>query len=152
MEDLSEVKKSGRHDYEKELERFQIILNNPVETQSRANYEPWLNERPKTTRERTADAEARKKEAEADDAEGDIKLKKMIAYVIIGILIAQSGIVFWISVSQGLKYLLFRGGAFDMEEWSFRILVSATLIQTYYLMRIVVSYLFPRRDVPATNG
>lgn len=103
--------------------------------------------RAKTFRERISGAEARKKEAEADDAEGDIRLKKRIARVIIFVLILQTIMVFVLSIAQSVNMFPWYPYAipFNLEDWNFRILVSATLIQTYYLMRIVVAYLFPNR-------
>lgn len=102
----------------------------------------------KTLDERSEEAEARKKEAEADDAEGDVELKKMIAKVIIAILVIQTLLIFVISISQGVGYfpLLPRPSAFSLGEWDFRTLIAGTLIETYFLMRIVVSYLFPNRQ------
>ena len=86
-------------------------------------------------------------EAAADDAVGDITLKKIIAGVIIVILVAQTLMVFLLSVSQGIgNFGWFKQLPFTLDDWNFRILVSATLVQTYYLMRIVVSYLFPPRQ------
>jgi hypothetical protein len=105
-------------------------------------------ETPKTFDRRMADADARIKEARADDVEGDIDLKWMIAKVVIGLLLAQTIIFFAIAFFQGLGFLPWWPYVlkFHLDEWSFRILISATLLETYYLMRIVVTYLFPPRD------
>lgn len=133
----------------KQLQNILVENYNNTRQEIRSNYLYWREQKPKTVEQRTKEAQARVQEARAEDAEGDIKLKKKIARVIISILIAQTVLIFYIAISQGLGMLVYFNWptSFHLEEWSFRILISGTLVETYYLMRIVVTYLFPKRDV-----
>lgn len=137
-----------RETSEEDFKEIQKILNQTttISLSNAIKHSYWREEKPKTVDERVKEAETRLHEAKANDAEGDIELKKKISNVIVFILIIQSALIFYIALSQGTKFLVpFNSVSFSIEEWSFRTLIAGTLIETYYLMRIMVTYLFPKR-------
>ena len=73
------------------------------------------------------------------DFRQDIKLKKMTLLALLIFLGIETFGVFFVALCQGFK---FKG--FALEEWSFKLLVSATLAQTYLMLKVAVDYLFPK--------
>ncbi len=151
MEDeVPKKRKAKRTTVNQEYKRILEFLEEPNQKSSENfHFFDFVPEKTQqTVEQRLKDAETRIQEAAADDAEGDIKLKKFIAWVIISILCIQTALIFLISISQGLSFFPYWPYVlhFHLDHWDFRILVSATLVETYYLMRIVVRYLFPSRN------
>lgn len=73
------------------------------------------------------------------DLEQDIKLKKLTLKVLLWFLGIESFIIFAFAFLQATGQL-----GFMLEEWSFRLLVSATITQIYLMLRVAVEYLFPK--------
>ncbi len=68
----------------------------------------------------------------------DYGLKKKIAYFLMWLLSIQSIIIFGLIFLQGFKWK-----CFYLNDYIFYILISGTLIESYFLVRIVVQHLFP---------
>ncbi len=73
------------------------------------------------------------------DIEQDIRLKKLTLIVLLCFLSVETIIIFGFAFLQATRFLDFK-----LEEWSFRLLVSATITQIYLMLRIAVEYLFPK--------
>ena len=87
-----------------------------------------------------ADAVAVREGLKNKDLAQDIDLKKLTLKVLLWFLGVETGLIFMLSFFQGFSL-----GGFELKEWSFRILVSATIIQISYMLTIVISYLFPKK-------
>lgn len=82
---------------------------------------------------------AKREELKNKDLEQDIQLKKTTLDTLLNFLKIESAIIFAFALFQATEFL-----GFDLEEWSFRILVGATITQIYFMLRIAVEYLFPK--------
>lgn len=82
---------------------------------------------------------AKREELKNKDLEQDIQLKKTTLDTLLNFLKVESIIIFAFALFQATGFL-----GFDLEEWSFRILVGATITQIYFMLRIAVEYLFPK--------
>lgn len=75
-----------------------------------------------------------------DDLEQDIKLKRLTLKILLYFLGGETIIIFIFAWFQATGWL-----TFSLEEWSFRIIISATITQIYLMLRIAVEYLFPKK-------
>ena len=66
------------------------------------------------------------------------ELQKSIQWKVFITLWAQLGTLFVLMLLQG-----FRFQGFVLNDWAFGILVNGTLIETFFLVRFIVSHLFP---------
>jgi hypothetical protein len=82
----------------------------------------------------------RKKRLENDALEQDIALKKLTLKILFGFLALETIAIFAFSYFQATKFK-----NFALEEWSFKLLVSATLIQITYMVQVAVKHLFPSK-------
>jgi len=82
---------------------------------------------------------AKREELKNKDLGQDIQLKKTTLNALLYFLGIESAIVFAFALFQATGFL-----RFNLEEWSFRILVGATVTQNYFILRIAVEYLFPK--------
>ncbi len=73
------------------------------------------------------------------DLRQDIDLKRMTLMALLVLLALETMGVFVVALCQG-----FQVSGFKLEEWSFKLVVTATLLQTYMMLKIAVDYLFPR--------
>lgn len=87
------------------------------------------------------DQEERKKELENNARELDIGLKKNTLVVLFIFLAIETILVFTIAYFQGFKFF-----DFMLEEWSFRTLLIATILQITAMLTIAVQHLFPKRE------
>lgn len=70
----------------------------------------------------------------------DIDLKKVTLFVLFGFLAVETIAVFTIAFFQGFKFY-----EFQIEEWSFKLLIVATITQISYMLRFAVKHLFPNK-------
>lgn len=84
--------------------------------------------------------EERIKRAKAKGLEQDIELKKNTLKILFIFLFSETIVVFIFSFLQATTCLNFM-----LEEWSFKLLVSATLLQITYMVRAAVQHLFPTK-------
>jgi hypothetical protein len=84
---------------------------------------------------------ARAQKIKNDDAEQDIKLKRSTLRGLFRLLVVETIAIFALTAFQAMHWPL----NFRLEEWSFRVLVGATLLQIATMLGVAVKYLFPRR-------
>jgi hypothetical protein len=82
--------------------------------------------------------EARELRIRNNNTEEDQRLKKDTLKKLFWFLMVETGIVFVMAFLQGFKI-------FQLEEWSFRLLLSATLLQITAMLTIAVRHLFPNK-------
>lgn len=81
----------------------------------------------------------RREEIENEGLEQDIRLKRHTLYALFGFLIVETGLIFYFSYLQGMEVTTL----FHLEEWSFRLLVAATISQITFMLHVAVKHLFP---------
>lgn len=86
-------------------------------------------------------ADERIKQIKAKGLEQDIDLKKGTLDRLFIFLMIETAIIFIFSFLQATK--IFK---FSLEEWSFKLLVSATLLQITYMLQVAVKHLFPSKS------
>lgn len=84
--------------------------------------------------------DSRRRELENTAFEQDIKLKKGTFFYLILFLVIETALIFIISFFQGLHIF-----GFHLEEWTFKLLVTATIAQITGMFFIVVKHLFPQK-------
>lgn len=72
--------------------------------------------------------------------EQDIILKRDTLVILFIFLAFETIIIFLFSFFQGISF-----SHFHLEEWSFKVLVTATLLQITYMVKIAVQHLFPNK-------
>ncbi|MFH1551859.1 MAG: hypothetical protein ABIC36_03210 [bacterium] len=82
----------------------------------------------------------RAKELENKAFEQDIQLKKNAFIVLIAFLAFETIAIFLYAFFQAVE---FKG--FKLEQWSFNLLVSATIAQITFMVQMTVKHLFPER-------
>lgn len=82
--------------------------------------------------------EARELRIRNNNTEEDQQLKKDTLRKLFWFLTAETGIVFIMAFLQGFRI-------FHLDEWSFRLLLSATLLQITAMLTIAVRHLFPQK-------
>lgn len=73
-----------------------------------------------------------------DNAEQDIRLKRVTLNRLFILLAAETVLIFIFAFLQATKLL-----NFQLEEWSFKLLVTATIAQITAMLFAAVRYLFP---------
>lgn len=89
---------------------------------------------------RILEEEIRLVRIENDIREKDQALKEQTLRWLFVLLGIETGIVFVIAVVQG-----FHLGGFALDEWSLRLLLAATLVQTVSMLTIAIKHLFPQQ-------
>ena len=74
----------------------------------------------------------------------DIKLKKRTLYCLFIFLGLETIAIFVFGYFQAVGKG-FSGVDFNLQEWSFRLLVTATIIQITFMLQVAVKHLFPGR-------
>jgi hypothetical protein len=69
----------------------------------------------------------------------DIQLKKQTLFILFIFLAAETIAIFLYSFFQGVH-----AWNFALEEWSFKLLIAATIIQITLMVQIAVKHLFPQ--------
>lgn len=73
-----------------------------------------------------------------EDADQNIRLKKYAFFILFGFLAVETIAVFVFTAFQAWKFY-----GFELEEWSFKLLLGATLFQITFMIKIAVRHLFP---------
>lgn len=73
--------------------------------------------------------------------EQDIELKKTTLIYLSILLIIETAVIFAFSFFQATKWPM----EFRLEEWSFKLLVTATLSQITVMLLVAVRHLFPNK-------
>jgi hypothetical protein len=84
---------------------------------------------------------ARKQQLENENTAQDIRLKRITLNRLFWFLAVETALIFVLAFFQALKW----PGDFALEEWSFRILVGATIAQITGMLFVAVRYLFPKK-------
>lgn len=84
--------------------------------------------------------EAKKQKLENDSFEQDILLKKQTLNRLFWFLILETVAIFIFAMWQG-----FNTWGFYLEEWSFRLLIAATIAQITTMLLMAVRHLFPQK-------
>ena len=84
--------------------------------------------------------EARLARIENDIREKDQTLKEQTLRLLFAFLAAETIVVFGIALLQGFQILGFR-----LDEWSLRLLLAATIVQTVSMLTIAIRHLFPQQ-------
>lgn len=79
-----------------------------------------------------------KKKIENIGLRQDIELKKTTLFCLFGFLFIETFIIFIFSFWQATG-----GLGFMLEEWSFKLLITSTIIQITYMLQVAVRHLFP---------
>jgi hypothetical protein len=92
-------------------------------------------------RTRISDEIAREKKLKNDDTEQDIKLKRITLNRLFSLLVGETVIVFVLAFLQATHLF-----GFALEEWSFKLLTSVTIVQITVMLSVAVNYLFPKKQ------
>lgn len=84
--------------------------------------------------------QARLVRIENDIREKDQTLKEQTLRLLFAFLAAETVVVFGIALLQGFRILGFR-----LDEWSLRLLLAATIVQTVSMLTIAIRHLFPQK-------
>jgi hypothetical protein len=84
--------------------------------------------------------QARLARIENDIREKDQTLKEQTLRLLFAFLAAETVVVFGIALMQG-----FRIFGFELDEWSLRLLLAATIVQTVSMLTIAIRHLFPQK-------
>jgi hypothetical protein len=84
--------------------------------------------------------EARLARIENDIREKDQTLKEQTLRLLFAFLAAETVVVFGIALLQGFRIL-----GFKLDEWSLRLLLAATIVQTVSMLTIAIKHLFPQK-------
>ncbi len=87
---------------------------------------------------RMNELEEKRKQLENTDKAQDIKLKKNTAKLLFGLLVAENAAAYVLVFLSGFEVI-------KISEVALNILFSATLAQTAYMVKIIISYLFPNK-------
>jgi hypothetical protein len=75
-----------------------------------------------------------------DDIAQDIQLKKRTLNYLFLFLLGETALIFGYSFLQATQWF-----GFGLEDWSFKLLVTATLAQITGMLYVAVRYLFPKK-------
>ncbi len=96
---------------------------------------------PQTTPRTSMDDEIiREKQLKNDDTQQDIKLKRNTLNLLFCFLGVETITIFVFAFLQATDRY-----HFHLEEWSFKLLVSATIAQITIMLSVAVNYLFPKK-------
>lgn len=82
----------------------------------------------------------REKRLKNDDIEQDIKLKRTTLRILFGFLLGETAMVFLYAYLQATRTF-----NFALEEWSFKLLITATIAQIAGMLFVAIRYLFPHK-------
>lgn len=115
----------------------QDLLEQIKKTNPRSHY---VRTRGKTIDSGVRDAVKAREAIENDDLEQNIRLKKHTLYALFGFLAIETLIIFLFSFFQATFTFNFK-----LEEWSFKLLVTATILQITFMIQVAVKHLFPNK-------
>lgn len=82
---------------------------------------------------------ARAEKIKNDNAEQDITLKRNTWYRLFRFLSIETALVFILAFFQGIHW----PWGFHLEDWSFKLVITATIGQITAMLYVAVRYLFP---------
>jgi hypothetical protein len=84
---------------------------------------------------------ARKQQLENENTAQDIRLKRITIDRLFLFLVAETALIFLFAFFQAVNW----PAQFQLEEWSFRLVVGATIAQITGMLFVAVRYLFPNK-------
>lgn len=81
---------------------------------------------------------AERKRIENRGLDQDIALKKGTLIALFAFLAVETVAIFTLIYFQGFKLII-------LDDWSFRLLISCTILQITYMLRFAVMHLFPNK-------
>jgi hypothetical protein len=96
---------------------------------------------PKTTPIDIEQEVARKQQLENENIAQDIRLKRVTLNRLFWFLAAETVLIFLFAFFQAVHW----PDGFELQEWSFRILISATIAQITGMLFAAIRYLFPKK-------
>lgn len=96
--------------------------------------------KPSIARTSIEDEIARERKLKNDDTEQDIELKRKTLARLFLLLEIETAIIFVFSFLQATRWLEFR-----LDDWSFKLLTTATITQITVMLTVAVNYLFPKK-------
>lgn len=84
---------------------------------------------------------ARAEKIKNDNAEQDIALKRSTWYRLFRFLITETTVVFILAFFQAIHW----PWHFHLEDWSFKLVITATIGQITAMLYVAVRYLFPKQ-------
>jgi hypothetical protein len=99
------------------------------------SFEPY-----KPSKQTKVDEDVRKKVLQNDAFAQDIILKRNTLLILFAFLGGETVVIFVFTYFQATG--LYR---FYLEDWNFRLLLSATLLQITYMLHTAVKHLFPKK-------
>ena|SRR3989344_9099667 len=96
---------------------------------------------PLSSPERVEDAATERDRINNEGLRQDIKMKKGTLWVLFGFLAVETIAIFVLAFFQAVS----KPWDFKLEEWSFRLLISATISQITVMLIIAVKHLFPQK-------
>ncbi len=91
--------------------------------------------------ERLKEVRLEAKKTENDNTKQDMALKKGTLIALFIFLALETALVFYFTYLQGKEC-----DGFHLEEWSFKLLLGATIFQISYMLKIAVQHLFPNKN------
>jgi hypothetical protein len=82
----------------------------------------------------------REQKLKNDNVEQDIKLKRETLNRLFIFLALETGLIFAFSFFQAIRW----PAQFHLEDWSFKLLVTVTIMQITGMLYVAVRYLFPK--------
>jgi hypothetical protein len=116
------------------IDALRVISNAPP-----AGAVPTQEQQPSVDN-RILEEEVRLARIENDIREKDQALKEQTLRWLFILLGIETGVVFVIAVMQGFHLV-----GFALDEWSLRLLLAATLVQTVSMLTIAIRHLFPQQ-------
>lgn len=126
---------TSSHDYDQYKKRFLETIKADKSTKPLGFYSHNITGSTNTIRK---EIKKKKEDIENEDLAQNIRLKKHTLYVLFGFLAVETIAIFSFSFFQA-TYLF----KFDLEEWSFKLLVTATILQITFMIQVAVKHLFP---------
>ena len=111
-------------------------LNKLFDHVSKDTSDAFKSQKPKKS---LAQVERDKKEIENEASKADIELKKKSLKYLFLFLLFETIIVFSFAFLQGFAHK-----NFHLEEWTFRLVIAATISQVTYMLQHAIKHLFPK--------
>lgn len=83
---------------------------------------------------------AKREKIKNDALQQDITLKKITLVILFIFLACETIVIFFFTYLQATNTFNFR-----LEEWSFKLLITATILQITYMLQVAVKHLFPNK-------
>lgn len=133
--DKNEANSNVSWNFDEKLQKFEALVSSDDARKWRI-----ADDNPPKTEPISIEQEiARRHKLKNDDAEQDIELKRKTLNRLFIFLSLETLAIFVFSFMQGIKFK-----NFNLEEWSFKLLVTATISQIAVMLYVAVNYLFPK--------